>query len=145
MTDLSRFRKFSLRIVYTTPKHVEEILLENSFGDKFDVHLLGVLKKWLIRNNFTYPLAPSSSSWHFSQPPSQRSRPAASYRMSASLSPRSNFLGFQLCSILKSHIINSAMSVHTTNYCCKLHQVPHGTPNHRNFHMLTYPTISFLR
>jgi len=45
MTDLSRFRKFSLRIVYTTPKHVEEILLENSFGDKFDVHLLGVLKK----------------------------------------------------------------------------------------------------
>jgi hypothetical protein len=145
VTVLSRFRKFSMMMLYTSPKHVGEILLENTFGDKYDVHLLGELKKWLIRNNVTYPLAHSSSSYHFSQTASQRSRPAVIYRISASLSPRSNFLGFQLCSILKSHIINSTMSVHTTNYCRKLPQVPHGTPNHRNFHMLTFLTKSFLR
>ena len=102
-------------------------------------------EKWLIRNNVTYPLAPSSSSWHFRQSLSQRSRPAISYGMSALLSSKSNVLGLQLCYILKSHVINSAMSVHTTNYCRSLPQVPHGTPNHRNFHSLPTPkNLSFL-
>ena len=109
------------------------------------MHLFGVLKKWLIRKYVIYPLAPSSSSWYFSQPPSQKSRPVVSYRISASIPPRSDLLGFQLSSILDSHIINSAMYMHTTNYCRNLPQIPYGTPNHINFHVLTYTIRSALR
>jgi hypothetical protein len=99
----------------------------------------------LIRKYVICPLAASSSSRYFSQHPSQKSRPVVSYRSSASLSPMSDLLGFQLSSILESHIINSAMYVHTTNYCRNLPQVPYGTPNHTNFHVLTYPIWSVLR
>ena len=109
------------------------------------MHLVGVLKKWLIRKYVNYPLAPYSSSWYFSQPPSQNSRPVVSYRIPASLSPRSDLLGFQLSSILDGHIINSAMYMHTTNYCRNLPQIPYDTPNHKNFHVLTYTIRSALR
>ena len=68
-----------------------------------------------------------------------------SYRISASLSSRSDLIGFQLSSILDSHIINSAMYMHTTNYCRNLPQIPYGTPNHINFHVLTYTIRSALR
>jgi len=110
------------------------------------VNLVGLLKNWLIRKIVIYPLAPSSSSssWCCSQPPSQRSRPVVSYGSSASPSPRSNLLGFQLSSILVSHIINSEIYMHITNYCRNLPQVPYGTSNHVIFHMLTYPIRSNL-
>jgi len=44
--------------------------------------------------------------------------------------PIAEVLFFQLSSILDSHIINSAMYMHTANYFRNLPQIPYGTPNH---------------